>query len=69
MYRQRKTHIQLLNQTLHLIHIFKLWVVLLANIFIQPLQQVLSVTSLLVELHTQTHTHTDTHTETNELYI
>lgn len=56
MYRQRKTHIQLLNQTLHLIHIFKLWVVLLANIFIQPLQQVLSVTSLLVELHTQTHT-------------
>lgn len=54
MYQNRNTHIDLSDHTLHLIHIFELWVVLLVELFIQTLQQVLSVTRLLVVLDTHT---------------
>lgn len=51
-------HIQLSNQTLHLIHVFELGVVFLVDLCVQPLQQLLSVTCLLVVLNTHTYRYT-----------
>lgn len=54
-FRSSHAHIYLHDQTLHLIHVFELWVVLLVKFFFEPLQQVLSVSGFFVKLGERKH--------------
>lgn len=57
LFTSNNAHIYLHDQTLHLIHVFELWVVLLVKFFFETLQQVLSVSGFFVILggHKQSH--------------
>lgn len=43
-------YIQVSNQTLHLVHVFKLRIIFLVNLSLQALQQIVGVSCILVEL-------------------
>lgn len=43
-------YIQVSNQTLHLVHVFKLGIILLVDLSLQALQQIIGVSCILLEL-------------------
>lgn len=43
-------YIQVSNQSLHLVHVFKLRIILLVDLGLQALQQIVGVSCILVEL-------------------